>query len=71
MVQAPIGEQATTSAKSFDHSTLHLTQLKAVAREAAQILPNIPLTILQLSFNGVKGNLTVGMRGWLWEQAHD
>ncbi|MEH2628066.1 hypothetical protein V1292_006121 [Bradyrhizobium sp. AZCC 1719] len=26
-------------------------------QESAQILPNIPLTILQLSFGGVKGNL--------------
>jgi hypothetical protein len=71
MVQAPIGELATTFGKSLDHSTLHLTQFQAVAKEAAQILPNIPLTILQLSFSGVKGNLTVGARGCLWEQAHD
>jgi len=29
------------------------------------------LTILQLSFGGVKGNLDLGTRGCLWEQAHD
>jgi hypothetical protein len=60
-----------TSAKASIKALYILTQLKAVAREAAQILPNIPLTILQLSFSCVKGNLTVGTRGRGWEQAHD
>jgi hypothetical protein len=34
-----------------------LDPIQAVVREVAQILPNIPLTILQLSFDRVKGNL--------------
>ena len=42
-----------------------------VPKEVAQILPNIPLTILHLSFGCVKGNLKLGTRWGLWEQAHD
>jgi hypothetical protein len=39
-------------------------------QESAQILPNIPLTILQLSFGGVKGNLDRESQGRPWEYAH-
>jgi hypothetical protein len=61
MVETPIREQAATSACAAVTGRYIYLNLRQ-PQGSAQILPNIPLTILQLSFDGVKGNLKFATR---------
>jgi hypothetical protein len=60
MIQPPFRDQDATFTPSSGHAKALSVQFKAVVGKRAQILPDIPLTILRLSCDRVKGNINPG-----------